>query len=169
MKRLCWFICFVFISFFLAAQEIDKVRGMYLDAAKDRQYATEFLQYFRQNPPQSSLLIGYHALSLAMCADITTGKFNQYRMFNQGKHKLDSIILIDADNAEIRYLRFAIQDNAPEFLGYDNREEDLAVILRNIDQLGRIENKELKRVMKSVFLKSDMISEEQKKLFKSKL
>jgi hypothetical protein len=44
---------------------------------------------------------------------------------------IDRAIAGDPGNAEMRFIRFMVQDGAPSFLDYDNREEDLAVFLDN--------------------------------------
>src|SRR5450432_714106 len=45
---------------------------------------------------------------------------SKLHLFKEGRKKLEATISQDPDNAEYRFLRLMIQENAPGFLGYQN-------------------------------------------------
>ncbi len=57
-------------------------------------------------------------------------------VFKEGRNLLETAIKKDPKNAEYRFLRFAIQENAPKILKYKmNMEEDKNMIISNYKSL----------------------------------
>ena len=58
------------------------------------------------------------------------------KYFKEGRIKLETAIQADADNAEYRFLRLTIEENAPKIVKYRNDlEEDKAFIQRNFKRM----------------------------------
>ncbi len=56
--------------------------------------------------------------------------------FKEGHKKLENAIKKDEQNAELRFLRLIIQENAPKFLGYHNEiQQDSSYITDNVKNL----------------------------------
>jgi len=66
---------------------------------------------------------GYLGAALMLSARYGINPFRKHRDFSEGKVLLEEAIAKDHGNAELRFLRFCIQSNAPRFLGY---RDDLA-------------------------------------------
>lgn len=63
-------------------------------------------------------------------ASIINNPKDKLALFKQGRTKLESAIKNSSDNAEYRFLRLMIQENAPGFLGYNsNLQEDKKIIV----------------------------------------
>ncbi|MBS1917374.1 MAG: hypothetical protein JST87_13935 [Bacteroidetes bacterium] len=52
-------------------------------------------------------------------------------LFKSGHKKLEASINLDTKNAEFRFLRLVIQENAPKFLNYHNNITEDAAFVRN--------------------------------------
>jgi hypothetical protein len=55
---------------------------------------------------------------------------SKLKLFKQGHKLLEAAIAQDPDNAEFRFLRLIIQENAPGILGYKNDEEKDSKFIR---------------------------------------
>jgi hypothetical protein len=71
----------------------------------------------------------------AAAAPCVKGAFRKLEYFSRGKKNLEEAILAEPQNPEIRFLRFATQSQAPNFLEYDNLREDKELILQLLPQL----------------------------------
>lgn len=151
------------------AQDINEVRQLYLDAGKDRQKTGLFVNYFTNNKKEQNVLfLAYQGTALTMKADLEKGKLNKYKVFIEGRDILETAINNNSENVEMRYLRFAVQLNIPRILGYNDLDEDKNFLLENIDEIQKINNKELQEVIYSTLLTYSDISENERLLLKSK-
>ncbi len=148
---------------------IDTIRSNYLKAGANLELRRDFLSYFTENKPNSTLEEAYYAASVAMYSEIAQGKFNQLSFFKKGRALLDSVIAQNPNKPELRYLRFDIQEHAPAMLFYNNKEEDVKVMLEEIESFQKIGLDSLKTRIKRVLLNSDELSEEQKEIVSKNL
>ncbi len=82
------------------------------------------------------LKLAYYAASEMASAQYKFSPIAKLNTFNSGKKKLEQAAVADPDNIEIRYIRYAIQSNAPAFLGYSkNVKSDREFILKNLSAL----------------------------------
>lgn len=69
-------------------------------------------------------------------AGLVGGISNKISTFKDGHAKLEAEIKKDPSNAELRFLRLMIQENAPHILNYyDKQEEDKQVIIRSYKKM----------------------------------
>ena len=69
-------------------------------------------------------------------AGLVSGGSKRLNLFKDGHKKLQAAINKDEDNAEYRFLRLMIQENAPGFLGYkDDLKKDSAYIRQSYKKL----------------------------------
>lgn len=65
-------------------------------------------------------------------AGLVSGVSNKFSTFKDGHEKLETDIKKDPANAELRFLRLMIQENAPRILNYsENKEEDKKAIVKS--------------------------------------
>lgn len=70
---------------------------------------------------------------------IISGPARKLSTFKEGKEKLEAAIGKDNDNAEFRFLRLLIQENAPNIVKYKkNLDEDKAMIIKNYKTLAPV-------------------------------
>ncbi|HEX5026081.1 MAG TPA: hypothetical protein VFV68_12455 [Agriterribacter sp.] len=57
-------------------------------------------------------------------AGLLKGPFNKLKEFKAGREKLEDMITAQPHNAEFRFLRLMVQEQAPKILGYNNELEE---------------------------------------------
>lgn len=117
--------------------DLMKMRGLFLLISKSKESTLE-LMTLSKDSKSTHLLIkkAYNAAAEMALAKFKFNPISKSESFNLGKKKLDQTILSDSTLIEIRFIRFAIQCQAPIFLGYTNNiNNDKAFILKNIQSL----------------------------------
>lgn len=84
----------------------------------------------KKNP----LEYAYHAGGLMSMANHAYWPGTKLTYFNEGKVKLEKAVNFAFQNVEIRFIRYAIQKNAPAMLGYDSKlQQDKEFILKKMN------------------------------------
>ena len=79
---------------------------------------------------------GYEGALLMRKAGKVHGPKKKLGFFKEGRIKLETAIVADADNTEFRFLRLAIEENAPKIVKYRNDiEKDKLVVQKNFKTL----------------------------------
>jgi hypothetical protein len=119
------------------ATNINALR-QYLQNAYTSKLAYQQLVQQTQNYNEASpaLLLAYKAMAEIMSCKYVFSPMDKLIHFNKGKHFIETAIGKDPNNAELHYLRFTIQDNAPALLCYkSNLLQDKSIILNYIKQM----------------------------------
>jgi hypothetical protein len=75
---------------------------------------------------------GYEGALLMRKAGKVSGAKKKLDLFKAGRIKLETAIIADPDNTEFRFLRLAIEENAPKIVKYHNDiEKDKLMVLKN--------------------------------------
>lgn len=83
-------------------------------------------------------------------AGLLKGPSNKLKEFKAGKQKLEDVLDKNKDNAELRFLRLIIQENAPKILGYHKElEEDHKYIVSNFNSIPEATQKVIRDYSKS--------------------
>ena len=80
---------------------------------------------------EAELKTAYYAASEMATAKYLLSPSAKLKTFKSGKNILEQCIEKDSTNAELRYIRLAIQTNAPSFLGYNQSVQDDKLFLVN--------------------------------------
>lgn len=104
---------------------------------------------------------GYIAAMNLMKSRYVKGPFSKLKFFKKGKKILDATISENPSIIEIRYIRFLMQKQIPDFLGYNkNIEEDFNIIFTKL--LTSNLNKSFKIKMLNTMLLVDDLNEAEK-------
>jgi len=115
--------------FVMSPYQPAALRRHYEQAAADKQAGEKFYDLLRDYAGQDALVLGYKAASEAIKAR-DASMLNKLTYVQQAAHTFDQAVGLDADNAEIRFLRFSIESNLPPFLGLSKHvEQDKAFLL----------------------------------------
>lgn len=114
---------------------LEQIRADFFEIGNDSCGALQLFESLKNENYSSPLIRAYAGASEAAAATCVKGAFNKLEYFSRGKKNLEAAIEMDSKNAEIRFLRFATQANAPNFLEYDNIKEDKALILEQLPAL----------------------------------
>ncbi len=107
-------------------------RELFFVAGQETCRAEELLRVTEQEGHQNHAMYAYHGAAYTMLADCVQGPMKKWKYFNRGKQIIEEAILLDPEDPEIRFIRFMVQDRAPAFLSYDNRDEDLPELIQAI-------------------------------------
>lgn len=145
--------------------EINEIRSVYFKLKNDDCNALKLAKQFEKAPPQSAILIGYQGAALAASPECISNPAKKLSEFKKGKKLIDAAIYKEPSNIEIRFLRFATQSKAPGFLGYkDNLEEDKKFLIKNIQNLQVINNKEVIKIITKFIIESDKTDQNDEKI-----
>ena len=110
------------------------------------------------------ILLCYKGMSYMMEAKHNINPISKLSAFNKGKEFLDLAAKYSSENAEVRFMRFSVQTNAPSMLNYNqNINEDKLIILKVWSD---IIDADLKQKIKEFMLKSTFCSAKEKSIFK---
>lgn len=137
-----------------------EIRNMLVQAAESKkvnqQLQTKLAQYGQNDP----LIKGYQGASIMIEAKHMFNPLSRWNKFKLGRSRVESAIKDDQDNFELRYLRFAIQTNIPEVLGYSAHiNEDKNFLL---SRLQGTKDKDLKQRVVAYMLQSKACTAEEK-------
>lgn len=115
---------------------MGKLRSLYEKAAADEKYCRELLQLLKRAGHQNMdpLHMGYKAGATMMMARHSYNPFSKMSYFTEGRRMLEQAISRDKSNAELRFLRLAIQTNIPDFLNYSDNISTDRIFLENAVQ-----------------------------------
>ena len=85
------------------------------------------------NPKLEPVKYSYNIISNLMQCNFILNPFSKYKIFKNSTQELDSLILLNPKQTEIRFLRYLVQLNCPKFLLYDAHiDGDYKLIMSNI-------------------------------------
>ncbi|MCY2688103.1 hypothetical protein [Salinimicrobium sp. TH3] len=138
-------LLFVMTGMVVQKSNISEARKLYSKAAENEKAARSLLELSENKDIKDPVVLGYKGAGHMMMAKHVGNPFKKLSHFNKGKGIFSSAIAADKQNLELRFLRFAVQAEAPAFLGYrDNLEEDKALLIAGVDTL---QDKELQNMI----------------------
>lgn len=154
-------VLFFSVILFQPNSNIEKVRNQFPVITTEEQ-ADDFIENLKNdNSPEAK---GYTAAMVFMKSRFVKFPFTKLKYFKEGKSILNEVINESPANVEIRYIRFLMQKQIPDFLGYnDNLKEDFEVIFNGFEMCNlKAENKS--EIVKNMLLTKDLTAEEKEKL-----
>ena len=115
--------------------DINQLRTGFFTLAKDSCAVKALFESIKSETYTSPVIQAYAGATEAASAQCIKGAFKKLEYFSRGKKNLEAAKNQDPKNAEIRFVRFATQCNAPNFLEYDNINEDKTLILEQLPNL----------------------------------
>ena len=115
---------YVIISGFLFSNsvptDLKKMRELFLIINKSEDAVIRLKSLALQSKEtEASLKTAYYAAAEMATAKYLLSPVAKLKTFRSGKNILELCIAKDSMNVELRYIRLAIQTNAPSFLGYN--------------------------------------------------
>lgn len=140
---------------------VDEVRNQFPEISSEEQ-ADHFIELL--NLDDSSEGKGYTAAMVFMKSRFVKWPFTKMKYFKEGKSILDKTINENPANIEIRYIRFLMQKQIPDFLGYnENISEDFQVIVNGF-KMCNLQPTMKSKILQNMLLTKDLTSEENDKL-----
>jgi hypothetical protein len=122
MRLIVFLILFGSFCHPVNASELDEVRKAFYRASMEQEVCEEIYNKIKdRNYSEKPLLLGYRGVYQAIMAKYLWNPFSKWWYFRSGVEQLETAISKDNDNIELIFLRFSIQTNCPEFLGYNSK------------------------------------------------
>lgn len=143
---------------------LDEVRKKYPFATKNDTVCKELYDALNGKADGTDVLSGYAGGVTMLMAKSTANPFSKMEYFKEGKTLLEDAISNNKNDIELRFLRFAIQDNLPAILGYnENLDEDKGYIMKYLPMLDK---RELRKAIANYLIKSEKASSKEKESLK---
>ena len=140
---------------------VDEVRNQFPEIYSEEQADHFIEQLNKDDSPEGK---GYTAAMFFMKSRFVKWPFTKMKYFKEGKSILDETINENPANIEIRYIRFLMQKQIPDFLGYhENISEDFQVIVNGF-KMCNLQPIMKSKILKNMLLTKDLTSEENDKL-----
>lgn len=150
-------LLFISMLFFQMNSNVGKVRKQFPDITSEEQ-ADAFIEELKID--DSTEAKGYTAAMIFMKSRFVKFPFTKLKYFKKGKTILDETINENPTNIEIRYIRFLMQKQIPDFLGYnDNINEDFNVIVDGII-IYDLQSEMKSEIMNNMLLTKELTSEQ---------
>lgn len=145
---------------------LSRVRSLYQKAPNEEGAAKDLLRFTNDFDEGNPVLLGYNGAAHMMMAKHVVNPFSKMSHFNKGKKIYKNAILSAPENIELRFLRFAVQSEAPGFLGYkENITEDKKFLM---DEVLTLKDQELRKMILDYLLASKSMSAGEKIILKEK-
>lgn len=133
------FLIFIFIFAqlkLLNAQQTDvkQLRSVYALASTEEIQANKLFELTKSSTLENDYMgYAYHAVAQTLLAKYTLNPLIKFTYFKEGTNKLEQVISQNPNEVELRFLRYCIQKNIPDFLDYSsNIEQDSLHIVQRI-------------------------------------
>ena len=130
------FVIMLGISFMnVRAGDIEKapLSTSFFEASANQAKRAEFHDFLKSVKSKSTVLRAYYGASKALMAEVVSNPYSKLSYFKEGKELIEDAIKSDPNDAELRYVRFMIQQNTPDFLDYNGEmERDFAYLKTSI-------------------------------------
>tara|TARA_B110000459_G_scaffold172533_1_gene194039 strand:+ start:875 stop:1336 length:462 start_codon:yes stop_codon:yes gene_type:complete len=146
-------ITYVIISFFFViicnaqTNNLNQIRQSYLKSAESEENIDKLIITCKKYKSKNNAIINaYKTVADLMLLKYEYNPLYKLTLFTDYSVRLDSIVINNFNNIEIRFLRYCVQKQTPRILGYnDNLEPDYQFILQNIG----VQPKELQEYIRS--------------------
>lgn len=161
MKFLIVLVSSVFMLF--TDLVVDEVRNQFPLITSEEQ-ADYFIEELKTNTSQ--IAKGYTAAMIFMKSRYVVFPLTKLKYFKQGKNLLDKTIVESPKNIELRYIRFLMQKQIPDFLGYNQYiNQDFNVFINGFETCNL--NTEIKiEMINNMLLVNNLTAKEKEKLNK---
>ncbi len=115
--------------------EEKEVRKKYFEAIGNERKIEKLLKQLQEIQNPSALLLAYRAACESMMAQFTWNPYIKLAQVMKSFDFFGQAIQQEPQNAEIRFLRFSVQHNVPDFLRKNREfEDDKTVLVENFEK-----------------------------------
>ncbi len=98
---------------------MPEIRVSFFQATTEIGQRENFFEMMESIPKASPLVKVYYGAAQAMMAEVVFNPYTKLNHFIEGKNFIEEAIAERPEEAELRYVRYLIQSNAPDFLDYN--------------------------------------------------
>ncbi len=148
---------------FSSATSVDELNTArtYFQNGRDDKSAAEKLQTLTQGKDHA-IFKAYNGGAVATLAKHQNNPYKKLEYLKKGLKIINSAVLLDATDIEIRFVRFAVEENIPSFISFTSHiESDSKMLINNLTA-----SHSNYKMIKAYLLKSAKISAADKKKIK---
>lgn len=135
------------IGFSASAQSLTELRTNYTKAVKSKTICEQMISQLEKNA-STPVYLAYLGAYQTIWANHVINPISKLNTFKKGKNNLEKAISSDQNLIESRFLRYSIQKNAPQFLGYSKHLNEDELFLKK--HLKEVQSPELYNAIKSI-------------------
>lgn len=149
----------------------DEVRMLYCSGWEGMCGAKELAHKLKdENLGHDLVLLAYRGAAISTLANCESMPWNKYDYFKSGKKEIELAVNGDPQNWEIRFIRFTVQSHIPDFLNYNNLDEDKNIVLNALYlNLQQEVTGDFFYTVSEIMLSSELLSEGEKEQLKKLL
>lgn len=149
---------------FVGNPDLASIRKTYPDVNKSEANAKSFVEKLSSvSNNDDKILVAYKAAAILLDSKFEKKLKEKMNRFKEGAKLLESTIVSEPNNIEIRMIRLSIQENVPGITGYKkNIKEDKKYITTHYSE----QNTALKEYLKDFVLQSKSFSDKEKQFVK---
>jgi hypothetical protein len=118
MRFLLFIFSFLFSANLFAGElTIDDVKKKYNQAIYNSNEAKQLDKLLSNQKLQNNLMLAYYGATKGLLAKHASNPFNKLSYLDESLKHINSAVNKEPNNIEIRYIRFTIQSQIPEFVG----------------------------------------------------
>ena len=150
--------------------DVLEFRKLYYQSYKDKTAAEKLYKETRVYDTHQPKMLGYKAVASMMMCNYVTNPYTRVKYFYAGKGDLEKAIKTSPADVELRYLRYAVQENVPGVLNYNgSMSEDRKILVTYLNDAANRENDpDLHARIMKYMLNSKTVPAETKKHISSK-
>lgn len=149
-------VFFTVLCSFSSNDELNTVRTTFEKAKDNKEYAEKLKT--QTESKEKAILKAYHGTAWAFLAKHNSNPYKKLEYVKKGLEFLNSAVLSDAADIEIRFLRFAVEENIPVIVSFTSHiEADKSMLLSNLKP-----THSYYATIKGYLLKSTKLSQEEK-------
>ncbi len=133
-----------------SSADLQIYRHNFRKVVSDKTLCEKLISDLEKEKNSSAVYLGYLGAYQTIWANHVFSPLEKLNTFKKGKKNIEQAIKEQPKNAELRFIRFSVQKNAPSFLGYrSNLKEDEEFIRKNRAEIGsEIVNKNIDALLK---------------------
>ncbi|MDN5213817.1 hypothetical protein QQ020_17215 [Fulvivirgaceae bacterium BMA12] len=142
MKKLFVALLLTFGIFGARAQDLltQDIRAAFFEATLDLDKATALFDKINMISNPSPIMLAYRGVLEAILVKTKWSPFAKFALLNKSRESFTKAVSENSNDLEIRFLRFAVEHNTPDVLGYSqNLAADKDFIMENLDYFERDE------------------------------
>ncbi len=137
MKFLAFITPAIALIWSFSSADLQIYRHNYSKVVTDKILCAKLISDLEKEKNNSAVYLGYLGAYQTIWANHVFSPLEKLNTFKKGKKNIEQAIRQQPKNAELRFIRFSVQKNAPAFLGYrSNLKEDEEFIRKNRDAIG---------------------------------
>jgi hypothetical protein len=129
------------------ALDLEYIRKNYSNAVNDEDLCRSFIDKLSKNA-ETNVHLAYLGAFQTIWANHVFNPASKLSTFNKGRSAIETALMKEPDNIEIRFIRFSVQKNCPSLLGYSSNIAADKKFLT--DNLAKITSAQLKKMVKSL-------------------